>query len=92
MPAAAIRDDESPPMTVPRLQSPWSRFITGAWRRALSHEPCRFMATSTRTSKVSMPTNPASRTSGVVANPTTASDSETTVPAAMMARVGSRPC
>ncbi len=60
--------------------------MTGAWRRALSQEPCMFMPTSTGTSKLNMPARPMSSTTGVVARPTMGSESETTVPATSMTR------
>ena len=49
-PAAFAATAPSPPANVPRLQSPCNRFITGACRRALIHEPCKFIEMSTRTS------------------------------------------
>ena len=80
------------PATPPRLQSPWSRFITGVCRRALNSEPCTFIATSMNTSKNSNPTSPAINIAGVVAKPTTGSDPiDNSVPTISTRRVPKRP-
>ena len=49
-PAAFAATAPRPPAKMPRLQRPCRRFITGVCRRALIHEPCRFIEMSTRTS------------------------------------------
>lgn len=79
-------DDANPPISVPSLHKPWSRFITGLRRRRLSHERCMFTAASTSTSKPSMPTSPAASITGDVASPMTAGETETTVLATSMTR------
>ena len=66
---AVNRAAAKPPTTVPRLQRPCSRFMIGAWRRPLNHEPCRFMETSTMTSSAAMKPSAITNTAGVVANP-----------------------
>jgi len=81
-PAPAIHVADSPPSTVPRLQSPCSRLSTGEWRRSLSQDACRFMLTSTRTSQTCMHPSASRNTAGVRAKPMPASEATSPRPAA----------